>query len=527
MMEKGYLAIVLHAHLPYVRHPEYEESLEESWLYEAMTETYIPLLLVFDELIAAGIDFRLTMSFSPTLVSMLLDPLLQDRYLKRLERLLELSEKEIKRTRSQPKFEAVARMYHRLFRQVHDAYLNRYRRNLVQAFRRLQDLGNLEIIATAATHGYLPLLMVNQTAVKTQISVAREYHRSCFGQSPKGFWLPECAFTPGLDKLLREQHLGYTIVETHGLTRADPRPKHGVYAPVISPEGVAFFARDSESSKQVWSSIDGYPGDYDYREFYRDIGHDLDFDYIKPYIHRDGIRLDTGIKFYRITGKDNHKEVYVPEWAEEKAGLHADDFIANRQKQIDSLALVMDRKPIIVAPYDAELFGHWWFEGPRWLKALIQKVDKEQETFKLITLTDYLSEYPANQVAEPSISSWGNKGFHEVWLNDRNDWIYPHLHRAAGMLEGLAKGKARENGLKQRAFNQAIRELLLAQASDWAFMINAGTMVDYASKRAKEHLAQLFRICKEIDQKKIDEAWLSSLESRNNIFPDIDYRKLI
>ena len=322
-MEKGYLAIVLHAHLPYVRHPEYKDSIEETWLYEAMTETYIPLLLVFDELTAQGIDFRLTLSISPTLVSMLLDPLLQERYLKRLERLLALSEKEIRRTRSQPRFNVVARMYRRIFRRVHDAYLNRYHRNLVQAFRRFQDLGQIEIIATAATHGYLPLLAVNPAAVKTQIHVALEQYRTYFGQPSKGFWLPECAFSPGLDKVLREYDLGYSFVETHGLTRAEPRPEHGVYAPVYTPDGLAVFGRDPESSRQVWSSIDGYPGDYDYREFYRDIGHDLDMEYLKPYIHCVGFRLDTGIKYYRITGKDHRKEVYIPEWAERKIDLHA------------------------------------------------------------------------------------------------------------------------------------------------------------------------------------------------------------
>ena len=171
-----------------------------------------------------------------------------------------------------------------------------------------------------------------------------------------------------------EQGIRFTILETHGITRADHRPRYGVYAPIYCPSGVAAFGRDPDSSRQVWSSTEGYPGDYDYREFYRDIGYDLDLDYIRPYIHPDGIRIDTGIKYYRITGKDDHKEPYVPEWAERKAETPRGAFPGRADQTGRASGGLMDRKPLIVAPYDAELFGHWWFEGPRWLDYLIRKI---------------------------------------------------------------------------------------------------------------------------------------------------------
>jgi 1,4-alpha-glucan branching enzyme len=336
--------------------------------------------------------------------------------------------------------------------------------------------------------------------------------------------LPECGYYPGVDRLLRDHGIRYTILETHGVTRAEPRPRYGVYAPIYCPSGVAVFGRDPESSRQVWSSIEGYPGDYDYREFYRDIGHDVDFDYIKPYIHRDGIRIDTGIKYYRITGKTDYKEVYVPEWAERKVEIHAANFTFNRGKQIEYLCSVMDRRPIVVAPYDAELFGHWWFEGPRWLDYVIRKIASEQATIRLITLSEYLEEYPVNQVATPSGSSWGHKGFNEVWLNRSNEWVYRHLYRGVKVLEELAKSHPQAHGLTLRALNQAARELLLAQASDWAFMINSGAMDGYATKRTRCHLLRLQRLSREIKGGMIDEAWLSTIESQDNIFPQINYR---
>ncbi len=523
-MEKGYLAIVLHAHLPYVRHPEHEDSLEENWFYEAITETYIPLLFVLENFVEDGVDFRLTLSISPTLSSMLVDPFLQSRYVNRLERLIELAEKEIKRTKSQPEFNVLAQMYHRRLLQVHDAFLNRYDRNLVQAFKRLQELGKVEIIASAATHGYLPLLSVDRSAVRAQIRIGVEHYQQVFGRGPKGFWLPECGYYPGVDELLREDGIRYTILETHGVTRAKSRPKYGVYAPIYCPSGVAAFGRDPESSKQVWCSNEGYPGDYDYREFYRDIAYDLDLDYIKPYIHRDGIRVDTGFKYFRITGKSDHKEVYIPEWAERKADLHAGNFMFNREKQIEYLASVMNRKPAIVAPYDAELFGHWWFEGLMWLNYLVRKIAYDQKTIRLTTLSEYLEEYPVNQVSTPSTSSWGYKGFHKTWLNGSNDWIYRDLHHGASLMERLAKGHPQAEGLTLRALKQAARELLLAQASDWAFMLNTGAMAEYATQRTKTHLLRLNRLMNEIEAGGVDTDGLSMIESQDNIFPHIDYR---
>ncbi len=523
-MKKGYLAIILHAHLPYVRHPEYEDSLEENWFYQAVIETYIPLLFVFESLVADEVDFRLTLSITPTLASMFADSFLERRFLNRLEKLIELGEKEIKRTKGQPQWSALSHMYHERLLRVHSAFLNRYDRNLVQAFRHLQEVGKVEIIASAATHGYLPLLSVDTSAVRAQIRVGLQHYERVFGRKAKGFWLPECGYYPGVDELLREYGIRYTILETHGVTRAESRPNHGVYAPIYCPSGVAAFGRDPESSKQVWSSTEGYPGDYDYREFYRDIAYDLNDDYVKPYIHRDGIRIDSGFKYFRITGKSNHKEVYVPKWAEKKAELHAGNFMFNRAKQIEYLSSVMNRKPIVVAPYDAELFGHWWYEGPIWLNYLIRKIASEQKTIRLTTLSEYLEEYPVNQVCMPAISSWGDQGYHSTWLNGSNDWIYRHLHQGALSMKRLTQSHPQAKGVTLRALKQAARELLLAQASDWAFMINSGTTGEYANQRTKTHLVRLNRLANEVESNGIDEDWLTTIESQDNIFPDIDYR---
>jgi len=521
---KGYLALVLHGHLPFVRHPECEDFLEEDWLYEAITETYIPLISVFEKLLEDGVDFRLTMTLTPTLLAMLSDQLLQERYLRHLDRLIDLAHKEVERTRWQPEFNQLATMYLARFYQARNVFEG-YGRNLVSAFKRFQDAGKIEIITCGATHGYFPLMDVVKPSVRAQVKVAIAQYERFFGRRPQGIWLPECGYNPGDDQILKEAGLKYFFIDAHGVLHGIPRPKYGVFAPVYCKSGVACFARDLESSKQVWSSIEGYPGDYWYREFYRDIGFDLDYEYIKPYIHPDGIRINTGIKYYRITGKEE-KEPYNPFRAQEKAAEHAGNFMFNREKQIEYLYDFMHKKPIIVSPYDAELFGHWWYEGPMWLDFLIRKLYFDQKTIRMITPSQYLQENPRNQVVTPSLSSWGWKGYNEMWLQGTNDWIYRHLHKASERMTELARMYSTNNvnGLTKRALNQALRELLLAQSSDWAFILGTGTHTSYATRRTKEHLLRFTNLYEQIKTNNIDEQWLADIEYKDNIFPEVDFR---
>ncbi len=517
------LAIVLHAHLPFVRHPEHEYSLEENWFYECLTETYVPLLLMLDKLDRQRIDFRITLSISPTLASMLQDTLLRSRYLRRLDLMIELAANEIKRTKSDQQVNNLARTYSKRLLEVKDAFSVRYGQDLISAFARLQGTGKIEIMASAATHGYLPLLSSDDSAVRAQIKIGIDYYAELFGIKPRGFWLPECAFFPGLDRILHHEGIRYTILETHGITRARPTPPYGIYAPVRCPSGLAVFGRDPEASRQVWSSVSGYPGDFDYREFYRDIAYDLPEDYLARYIHPDGIRTDTGFKYYRVTGATDQKELYCPKTAENKARTHAADFISKRVERLGELSALMDRDPVFVAPFDAELFGHWWHEGLIWLDALIRMVKSGQNGLGLTTLSEYLEKHPDNQVSLPSMSSWGEMGYNKKWLNKKNDWIYRHLHRAAAVVGALALKYPAARGLTQRALNQAGRELLLAQASDWAFMMDSDDVANYAASRIKTHLQRLDKLARQIESDSIDRKWLAEIEGQDNIFPKIRY----
>src|SRR5947209_5471350 len=203
-MPVGYLSLVLHAHLPFVRHPEYDDFLEEDWLYEAITETYIPLLDVFDSLDRDGVEWRLTMSVTPTLAAMLSDPLLQYRYVRHLDNLIALANKEVERTRWQPEFHGLALMYQSRFQRAREVFVNQYGNNLLRGFRRFFEAGKLELITCGATHGFLPLMSVNRNAVRAQVEIgAREFQRH-FGRRPQGIWPPECGYSPEVDDALRD-----------------------------------------------------------------------------------------------------------------------------------------------------------------------------------------------------------------------------------------------------------------------------------------------------------------------------------
>jgi 1,4-alpha-glucan branching enzyme len=523
-MSKGYFILILQAHLPFVRHPEHEEFLEENWLFEAISETYLPLLRVFKRLEESDISFRLTISISPTLAAMLVDNLLQQRYIRYNEKVIELAEKEKKRTENEPEFNNLACMYVDMFKQNHHDFIDVYKKNILRGFKEYQEKGYLELITSGATHCFLPHIENYPGNVEAQIQYAVCSHQRNFSVDPKGIWLPECGYYPGLEDHLKRNGLQFFFTDTHGVLFAERKPKYGIYAPLYCNNLVAAFGRDPASSWAVWSAEDGYPGDYMYREYYRDIGYDLPIEYIRPYIHAGDLRINTGIKYYAITGPTNLKKPYNRQNALEKVKEHADNFVYMRCKQIGRLAPLMDRPPVIVSPFDAELFGHWWFEGPEWVEHMIRHMYTVKDTIKMISPSDYLKLHNVNQISTPSASSWGNNGYGEVWLDESNDWIYRHIHKAAERMTEIARKKPNATGLEKRALNQAARELLLAQASDWAFIMKTGTTVPYAKKRTKEHIAHFTMIYNSLQQGNIDKAWLSAIEKKYTIFPDIDYR---
>jgi 1,4-alpha-glucan branching enzyme len=524
-MPSGSLALILHAHLPFVRHPEHEHFLEEDWLFEAITETYIPLLRMMQRLVNDGVSFKLTMSITPTLCAMLQDGLLRERYIRHLDLLIDLAAREQKRNRKHPKLRELAEFYFDMFLGSRCFFAEQWKCDLLAAFRELQETGTLEIIGCAATHGLLSLIQrQSREAARAQILIGRDMYVDLFGSDLAGFWLPECAYAPGLESLLQEANIRWVVLDAHGVMYGKPRPCRSIYAPCYTPAGPAVFARDRDSSRQVWSAHEGYPGDPAYREFYRDVGFDLPMEHLGPIAR--GSRRFAGVKYYRITGRGEEKELYDREAAEKAVEMHASHFVKHRRRQLRELsALGFD--PIVVVPFDAELFGHWWFEGPRFLDLVIREADKNEDLC-WATPSEYLATHPTQQAMQPAASTWGENGYLAVWLDQSNAWIYPHLHIAVQRMSEAARRHAEDSSpLADRVLKQLARELLLAQSSDWAFLMKTGTAKEYATKRTLDHLSRFNRLHDQFTANHVDEKFLRDCEWRDNLFPNLNWRYYI
>ena len=521
-MTKGNLAIVLHAHLPYVRSEE-PGSLEEDWFFQALVECYLPLLETLEEASRSINQVpKITIGLSPTLLSLLEDEVLKNRFQEwvgiRLEVLDSLKTDNIK---------AALHLTNHLKRQLESWKI--CQGDLIGRFDQLQTLEVIDILTCAATHGYLPLLRENPETVRAQLKTAVREHKRLFKRSPLGIWLPECAYYEGLDEIMAESGLRYAVLDGHGLLNADPRPRYGLYSPVCTKKGVAFFGRDSESTLPVWSARDGYPGKPSYREFHRDLGWDLSIEKLKKIGIKE--KRPLGIKLFKVSSRGTsleNKEQYDPQAAQKSVEKDADHYLKERKKQLIKLEDSMKIEPLLIAPFDAELFGHWWFEGPQFLSQLFIKSKKEG--IKLITLKEALQLKSQIQLCNPSPSSWGQGGFHNYWLNESNAWIVHQLSKAGReMVTICSKGIQKESNIK--IIKQAGRELLLSQSSDWSFILKAGTTTELARERINIHLKRFWMLINVLKGKEvIDQNVLEEIEKEDCIFPlisPIDWKKKI
>ncbi len=511
-MSAGSVVLVLHAHLPFVRHLDRDDRLEEVWLFEALTETYIPWLQRIEAL--AGAEGRgklpVTVSLSPPLMAMLADPILQARYRRHLDRLLRLADQEQQRTRGKPPFDRLSRMYAERFASVADWYLQ-HDGDVLGAFGRWASQGWIELWTTAATHAFLPYL-AHGAAVRRQIETGLKAFEDVFGRSPKGFWLPECGYRPGLERFLGQSGIDYTALEP----QAGPGfPETAYFYPfAINGGEVAALARAPDACRRIWDAHGGYPGAAVYRDFYRDIGFDLSEAELAGALHPAGVRRATGFKYWRITGAGDDKEPYDPERASAEVRRQAADFAAYVQNILQKAAADTDGEPVLTLAFDAELFGHWWFEGIDWLAEVLPKLPLSHPA-EVIPPASTLPSYPV------PFGSWGRGGGGAVWCNPKNDWLYSPMARAESAMEEIGELTAGDDAAETIAA-QAVRELLLAESSDWAFMLDAERAPDYAVERMTTHLDRLSRLWAMLRrQQPVDPAWVAAVCQEDRIFPKL------
>ncbi len=554
----GCVTFVLHAHLPYVvNHGTWPHG--QDWLHEATAETYLPLLRVLRDLEARRSPLKCNLNLSPILLEQLAHEQFKSGFRKYLAEKIAAAEKDSGHfsARGEDHMAALARFW----RGFYDEALRDFEAlggNLIAGFKHFYDSGAIEIITCGATHGYFALLGTD-ASIRAQVRNGIRTHERYFGRRPRGIWVPECAYRPagmwsypvpveghrrsferaGVEQILGENGIEFFFVDTHLVeknvrftpydllagnvpiaseeetTHEGASPYLSYYADTPRREStqVAFFTRDARTGIQVWSGLHGYPGDPRYLEFHKK--------------HWPG-----GHRYWQVTqsqGDLGTKTAYFPDQARQRTADHARHFAGITRNVLANTAPHGGPRPVLCAPFDAELFGHWWFEGPEWLKNVALAMNQPDSGVELVTCAEYLDRERVPGFLPLPEGSWGKNGTHEVWLNPDTEWTWRHLYPAELAVQQLAEsGRWRRDEPGRRLAAQVCRELLLLESSDWQFLITTEHARDYAEKRFHEHLED-FRALLD-GWRKYDATGIVSdatqhklavLEQMNSIFPDI------
>jgi 1,4-alpha-glucan branching enzyme len=496
-------------------------SCEESWFFEAVSETYLPLLEVFDRLEGDHIPFRLGISFSPLLCQMLADELLLQKYLTYTDRQIEFGRQELERTAADPDLYVLAK---RSFDRIVDQrflFTERYEGNLLRVFDHYQRKGRLEILGTSATHAFLPFFCSCPEAIRAQMETAISFYRHCFGTQPAGFWPPELGWTGELDAVLRAYNYSYTITDSHALVFGTPAPSRGTFFPVKTPAGVMALARDFYAAKDLERMAAEGP----YRDNNRDVGYELPPEDVTLFLAGDGTRRRTGFQYWRRCARREQPAVYDPAAAAAAVTGHARAFIEGRYSRFAEAAAHMREPPVCLCACDADRLGRFWHEGPQFLEALF-RLGAAYREIRFTSPSEYLfkQSLSALETSMPDFSSAGRNGYAETWLNSSSDWMYRHLFRSINRMAELAERFPDDSGLKERALNQAAREILLAQTSDWPRFLYRQESTEYARDQIEDSLRNFTTIYEALGSNYISTEWLTKLERRHNVFPHMNYR---
>jgi 1,4-alpha-glucan branching enzyme len=517
-------ALVLHSHLPYARGAGRWPHGEE-WVHEAILGTYLPLLGLLHDLRDDAVPYQITIGLTPTLIEQLADRDIDTRFIEYCDDQIQRADTDVRRFEANGDSErgALARFYASLYRGHRDAYSGRFGHDLVGAFASLARTGHVEILTSGATHGYLPLL--DRSSVHAQLAVGTRTTRRLLGVEPRGIWLPECAYAPGLEAILESHGLTHfftdaallggerLVAEGHAFERE--RSGNALDAPLVAAadadtlrpylvreSNVVAIARHDMVSGQVWSAMMGYPGEPAYREF-----------------HRKDDR--SGLRYWRVTDTKTGlgaKQAYSPGAAYDRVRGHAVHFVGLVRDTLARHRAERGEDGLLTVTFDSELFGHWWFEGVDWLGQVLREIAAGGPT--ALGIAEYLRRSPASERVALVEGSWGKNNDHTTWSNERTAWMWTELERMAREIHDL-RGTRQSDALRDRAARQAARELLLVQSSDWPFLVTTGQAADYAVERFRSH-ALRFRRSLDIARHgtSADEIELRSLERADNPFPD-------
>jgi 1,4-alpha-glucan branching enzyme len=544
MSQEKVISVILNAHLPFVYPPGFPQeirfpegntfsegrshqappenipfSFEESWFFEALSETYLPLLEMFDRLDSDRVPFKVAFSLSPVLAAMLSDEIMIGQYLDYTDRQIEFGARELDRTGDDPSCYALAQYYYDKAVEKRILFTERYEKNILKVLDLYQKKGRLEILTGTATHAFLPIYSSYPEAIRAQLEVAIASHRHFFGRNPQGFWPPELGWTTGLDEYLRAYNFSYTVTDTHAFLLAKGDCRRGCFYPVKTSSRVFVFSRDFYAARELSEYEKDNHFSFLYRDNCKDAGYELSSEYVHSFLSEKGSRTPTGYKYYA------REDCYNPEKAAEDARAHARAFLDSRIAVLNRVAGRMEEWPVSVLAFEADRFGRRWYEGPVFLEALFRE-GAAREGLRFMTPPEYLFKQNLQKIEtlQPEFSSWGVNGYAEMWLNSANDWMYHHVVRSLERMVELAERFPNVSGLKERALNQAAREMLFVQSSDWPRMLYKQEFTDFARNQITMALRNFTTIYEALGSNYISTEWLTTLERRHNLFPNINYR---
>jgi len=525
MSKQLYFSIIIYGHHPFVcPSPSGDTSEEEQDFFESLSETWLPLLGVLEALEKEALPFRLGLVLSPSLCYMFQDTRLLERYILWLDKRIDFGKKEIKRFAANEEMKALAEYYHLRDCCRKTALTEQYGMDILNAFGNFQKQGRLELLLTTATNAYLPFYTSTEEAIRAQIETSLIHHRKYFGKIPEGFWLPELGWTTGLGDYLSEYGFTYTITDTHALVTGNPPTETGFFYPVKTSSGLAVFGRDSTALRDLYNHIASQSGNY---RSCHDAGFELSARALKQFLGSGNSRCSTGYRYW-TNNPEKKNQSYNPETAAACAKSAAKVFFDLRLSRLEAAAQHLE-KPISIFTFNADNLFRQWFEGPVFLEALLRETDS-RESPCLRTPANYLSEIKQSsmQSVEPGFSSGLQNGYAEILLDASNDWIYRHIFRSIQRMVEMTERFSGDTGLKERALNQAARELLLAQSTDWPKALNpqyqGRISREYAEQELKGALRNFTTIYEALGSSHISTEWLTALERKHPFLPYINHR---
>lgn len=522
VMSENKLLLILTARQGYLRSGDADFSVKSEGFFQAMTQSYIPLLNMARSLEADGVPFKIGLVLTPPLCEMLFDPLLQSQYEVYLSRLERLGEAELSRCSGSAEYSQAARCFDQIQRTKVD-FVQVYGRNLLQEVRRLEKEGFVELIPTAATYAYLPHYADFPEAVNAQVETGIYSNRHFFADTGEGFWLPFLGYPKDIDQTLRSYGASYTVVDARTVLFSEDCPQEGIFYPVRSKHSLVLFAKDPDTPDDIRGE-GGYCHAASYLCAQRDIGFDLSREDLAGFLQEGEARAATGFSYWSCESTGDTLVPYDKEAADRQVQIDARSFVEAKAKKLYQARELMEGEtPVLTCVIPLELLGQVWREGIEWLECVFRYAHTSGG-FVFEHCKSLLEKQFSLQKIEPYPCSSNGLGYGEDLLDESNSWMMRYTRKATKRMIDLAQRLPSETSLKERLLNTAARQVLLAQSGEWARMLHDGKLPDRVKEIFREEILSFTRVFDSLASNVVSMEWLIECEKRNAIFPWLNYR---